>query len=67
MKDEEKKKLRVSPPTFMNETEVAIFTGLSPRTVRTYTNKRVLPVARVGRRKVYRSESVIKAIKELER
>jgi len=59
--------LRANPPILMNEREISLFLGLSERTVRTYTGNGVIPVIRVGRRKIFRRDAVLAALKKLER
>jgi len=58
--------LRQSPPVLMNEREVSAFIGLSERSVRNYTARGLIPVIRVGRRKIFRRDAVLAALKKLE-
>jgi hypothetical protein len=50
----------------MNEQEVAVFIGICPRSVRNFTNRRLLPVIRLGRRRLYRRDAVLAALVKLE-
>jgi excisionase family DNA binding protein len=58
--------LRSNPPTLMNEREVAIFLGICPRSVRNFTSRGLLPVIRLGRRRLFRRDAVLAAIVKLE-
>jgi hypothetical protein len=58
--------LRANPPVLMNEREVALFVGICPRSVRNFTARKLLPVIRLGRRRLYRRDAVLAALKELE-
>lgn len=58
--------LRAQPPVLMNEREISVFIGLSERSVRSYTAKGMIPVIRVGRRKIFRRDAVLAALKKLE-
>lgn len=58
--------LRANPPILMNEREVSAFLGLSERSVRTYTNNGLIPVIRVGRRKIFRRDAVLAVLSKLE-
>lgn len=51
----------------MNEREVAVFMGVCERSVRNYTARRLIPVIRVGKRKIYRRDAVLAALRHLER
>jgi excisionase family DNA binding protein len=50
----------------MNEREVAAFIGVCPRSVRNFTSRGHLPVIRLGRRRLYRRDAVLAALKKLE-
>lgn len=58
--------LRSNPPTLMNEGEVATFLGICPRSVRNFTVRGLLPVIRLGRRRLFRRDAVLAAIAKLE-
>ncbi|MGB0371994.1 MAG: helix-turn-helix domain-containing protein [Opitutales bacterium] len=66
LSDNSPESIRANPPALMNEREISIFLGLSERSVRTYTQKGVIPVIRVGRRKIFRRDAVLTALKKLE-
>jgi excisionase family DNA binding protein len=40
--------IRLNPPIYMSISEAACYIGVSPRTVREYIKRGVLPVARLG-------------------
>lgn len=61
-----KEDLRIHPPVLMNEQEVARFIGICPRSVRNFTTRGVLPVIRLGRRRLYRRDTVLAALRALE-
>jgi len=42
------------------------FKHICERTVRHYTEQRVIPVIRVGRRKIFRRDAVLAALENLE-
>jgi hypothetical protein len=50
----------------MNEREVAAFLGLAERSIRNFVNRGLIPVIRIGRRKIYRRDAVIAAMQKLE-
>lgn len=58
--------LRVNPPVLMNEQEVAIFLNVCPRSVRNFTARRLLPVIKLGRRRLFRRDAVLAALRGLE-
>lgn len=58
--------IRANPPVLMNEREVALFVGICPRSVRNFTARKLLPVIRLGRRRLYRRDAVLAALRELE-
>jgi hypothetical protein len=58
--------LRANPPVLMNEKEVAAFIGVCPRSVRNFTSRGDLPVIRLGRRRLYRRDAILAALKKLE-
>jgi hypothetical protein len=58
--------LRADPPVLMNEREVAVFLNICPRSVRNFTARKLLPVIRLGRRRLYRRDAVLTALKTLE-
>ena len=58
--------IRANPPVLMNEREVALFVGICPRSVRNFTARKLLPVIRLGRRRLYRRDAVLAALKALE-
>jgi len=58
--------LRANPLTLMNEREVAVFLGICPRSVRNFTARGLLPVIRLGRRRLYRRDAVMAALAKLE-
>lgn len=59
--------VRVHPPVLMNEQEVAIFLGVCPRSVRNFTTRKLIPVIRLGRRRLFRRDAVVAALQKLER
>jgi hypothetical protein len=58
--------LRANPPVLMNEREVAVFVGICPRSVRNFSARGLLPVIRLGRRRLFRRDAVLAALKALE-
>ncbi len=58
--------LRNNPPMLMNEAEVAVFIGICPRSVRNFTQRGLLPVIRLGRRRLFRRDAVLAALRTLE-
>jgi excisionase family DNA binding protein len=58
--------LRANPPVLMSEREVASFIGICPRSVRNFTARGLLPVIRLGRRRLFRRDAVIAALRALE-
>jgi len=58
--------LRANPPTLMNEREVAVFLGICPRSVRNFTTRGLIPVVRLGRRRLFRRDAVMAALAKLE-
>jgi len=58
--------LRANPPVLMNERELASFIGICPRSVRNFTTRGLLPVIRLGRRRLFRRDAVLAALRELE-
>lgn len=58
--------IRTSPPVLMNEREVALFIGICPRSVRNFSARGLLPVIRLGRRRLFRRDAVLAALKSLE-
>lgn len=58
--------LRANPPVLMNERELALFIGICPRSVRNFTTRGLLPVIRLGRRRLFRRDAVLAALRELE-
>lgn len=58
--------LRAYPPVLMNEKEVAAFIGVCTRSVRNFTSRGNLPVIRLGRRRLYRRDAILAALKKLE-
>jgi excisionase family DNA binding protein len=58
--------LRANPPTLMNEREVAVFLGICPRSVRNFTARGLIPVIRLGRRRLFRRDAVMAALAKLE-
>lgn len=58
--------IRITPPCLMNVRQVALFLGCSLRSVHNYTEAGILPVVRLGRRRIYRRESVLAALAALE-
>jgi hypothetical protein len=50
----------------MNEREVAVVLNVCPRSIRNFTSRRILPVIRLGRRRLYRREAVLSALEALE-
>ena len=58
--------LRISPPTYLNEREVAVVLGICPRSVRNFTRRGILKVIKLGRRRLYRRDAVFQALHHLE-
>lgn len=58
--------IRANPPVLMNEREVALFVGICPRSVRNFSARGLLPVIRLGRRRLFRRDAVLAALKSLE-
>lgn len=58
--------IRAAPPVLMNEREVAFFLNICPRSVRNFTTRGLLPVIRLGRRRLFRRDAVLAALKTLE-
>ncbi len=50
----------------MNEGEVALFLNVCARSVRNFTSRKLLPVIRLGRRRLYRRDAVLAALRALE-
>lgn len=59
--------IRQTPPVLMNEQEVALFIGICTRSVRNFTARGMLPVIRLGRRRLYRRDTVMAALQRMER
>lgn len=51
--------VRSNPPVLMSEREVAVFIGICPRSVRNFTSRGLLPVIRLGRRRLYRRDAAL--------
>lgn len=58
--------LRANPPVLMNEREVALFVGICPRSVRNFCARGLLPVIRLGRRRLFRRDAVLAALRAME-
>lgn len=58
--------LRRNPPVLMNEREVAVVLNVCPRSIRNFTARRILPVIRLGRRRLFRRDAVWAALQALE-
>jgi len=58
--------LRINPPMLMNEAEVAVFIGNCPRSVRIFTQRSLLPMIRLGRRRLFHRDAVLAAPRTLE-
>ena len=58
--------LRTNPPLLLSEAELAIVVGLSPRSIRNYERRSLLPFVKIGRRKLYRRDAVFQALEKLE-
>jgi len=58
--------LRLNPPVLMNEREVAVVLNVCQRSVRNFTAQKILPVIRLGRRRLFRREAVMAALQMLE-
>jgi len=58
--------LRRNPPVLMNEREVAVVLNVCPRSIRNFTARKILPVIRLGRRRLFRREAVWAALQALE-
>ena len=58
--------LRANPPQILNRTELCAWLTLSDRTVRNYEARGLLPVVRIGGRRLYRRDAIMKALKEME-
>jgi excisionase family DNA binding protein len=59
-------RLRLNPPVLMNEREVALVLNVCPRSIRNFTARRLLPVIRLGRRRLFRRDAVLAALQALE-
>lgn len=59
-------RLRLNPPVLMNEREVAVVLNVCPRSIRNFTSQRILPVIRLGRRRLFRRDAVLAALQALE-
>jgi len=59
--------IRQTPPVLMSEQEVALFIGICTRSVRNFTARGMLPVIRLGRRRLYRRATVMAALQRMER
>ena len=57
---------RANPPVLMSEPEVAVFLGVCERSVRNFTTRKLLPVIRLGRRRLYRRDAVLAALAKME-
>jgi hypothetical protein len=64
--DTDMAQLRANPPVLMSEREVAAFLNICERSVRNFTARRLLPVIRLGRRRLYRRDAVLAALSKLE-
>jgi excisionase family DNA binding protein len=62
----ELEEIRRNPPVLMNEEEVAAFLGICRRSVRNFTSRGLIPVIRLGRRRLFRREAVMSALGTLE-
>ena len=58
--------LRRDPPEFMGRHEACVWLGISERTLRNYEARGWIPVVRIGRRRLYRRDAVMKALEERE-
>jgi len=58
--------LRTNPPLLLSEAELAIVAGISPRSIRNYERRSLLPFIKIGRRKLYRKDAVFQALERLE-
>jgi len=58
--------IRRNPPLNMSPAEAAAYIGVSIRKLRQDTKARLLPVVRLGRRLIYRRDSLDEAIRRLE-
>jgi DNA-binding XRE family transcriptional regulator len=56
----------VAPTQILSQRELADYLGLCERSVRKLENKGVLPFIKLGKRTVYRMDSVLEALKKLE-
>ena len=59
-------RLRLNPPVLMNEREVALVLNVCPRSIRNFTSQKLLPVIRLGRRRLFRRDAVLAALQALE-
>lgn len=59
--------IRSDPPVLMSEREVALFIGICERSVRNFTSRGLLPVIRLGRRRLYRRDAVLAALRAMEK
>ena len=51
---------------FLNQRQLAAFLGISPRSVRNFCARGLLPKIKLGRRTLFRRQSVLRALEELE-
>ena len=53
-------------PQILSRTEVCDWLGISERSLRNYQANGWIPVVKIGRRRLYRAEAVMKAIEAME-
>ena len=66
MTPEKEAVIRANPPDLMNRPEFLAWSGLADKTARNYEHRGWIPVIKIGRRRLYRRDSVLSALKKLE-
>ena len=64
--EDAKSELRRNPPAIMGEIELAEYLGCSTRHIRNLVARRVLPFFKLGRRRLFRREAILKTLEKLE-
>jgi hypothetical protein len=58
--------IRTNPPVILDERELALITGLCPRSIRTHVRAGIIPRIKIGRRVLFRWPQVEAALAKLE-
>jgi excisionase family DNA binding protein len=58
---------RTNPPLYLSERDLAFVIGVSPRSIRNWVNKGLIPRIKIGRRVLFRWATVQAALEKLER